>query len=76
MTTDDVWTIEVKRDLCVGNRMCVASAPDVFEITDGKSRARSAYWSASPALVDAFESCPVSAIVLRDETGAEFESEP
>ncbi|MFB4303875.1 ferredoxin [Actinomadura sp. NTSP31] len=68
------WTVEVERAVCVGNKMCVAVAPDVFEMAEGKSRARTARVRPSESVVDAYESCPVSAIVVRDETGEEIES--
>lgn len=76
MSGDVTWTIEVDRGACIGNRMCVASAPDLFEIIDGKSRARTAQIRPpSKPLVEAFESCPISAIVIRDEAGEEIEPE-
>ena len=67
------WTVEVDRTACVGNKMCVALAPDVFDFVDGKSTVRKSRQPPSPALADAYESCPVSAIVLRDEAGQEIE---
>jgi ferredoxin len=69
------WTVEVDSDVCVGNKMCVALAGDVFDIVDGKSRARVPRVTPSPAVADAYESCPVSAIVLRDEDGLEIETD-
>ena len=67
------WTVEVDRDACVGNKMCIAAAPDVFDFVDGKSTVRSSRQAPSVALADAYESCPVSAITLRDEDGREIE---
>ncbi len=75
MSGDGAWTVEVDRSVCVGNGMCAASAPTVFEIVDGKSRARAGKMAPSAEVVDAYESCPVSAIVVRDETGEEIEPE-
>jgi ferredoxin len=67
------WTVQVDREACVGNKMCVGLAPDVFEMVDGKSTVRNSRQAPSRALADAYESCPVSAIVLRDEAGQEIE---
>lgn len=67
------WTVEVDRETCVGNKMCIAAAPEVFSLVDGKSAARNSRQAPSAALVDAYESCPVSAITLRDEDGRDIE---
>lgn len=69
----DEWTVEVDRETCVGNKMCIAAAPEVFDFVDGKSTVRNSRQAPSPALVDAYESCPVSAITLRDEDGRDIE---
>lgn len=69
------WTVEVDRAACVGNKMCIELAPDVFELVDGKSSVRNSRQARSAALVDAYESCPVSAIVLGDEHGREIETD-
>jgi len=68
----DQWFVEVE-PTCVGNQMCIALAPAVFDFVDGKSTVRSPRQTPSAELTDAFESCPVSAIVLRDEHGHEIE---
>ncbi|MGO9157025.1 ferredoxin [Mycobacterium sp.] len=69
------WTVEVDRQACVGNKMCIAAAPDLFDFVDGKSAVRTSLHVPSPELIEAYESCPVSAIVLRDENGQEIEPE-
>jgi ferredoxin len=68
------WTVEVDRETCVGNKMCIAAAPKVFDFVDGKSIVRNSRQAPSSALVDAYESCPVSAITLRDQDGREIET--
>ncbi|MFI0354932.1 ferredoxin [Actinomadura sp. 9N407] len=75
MNADGRWTVEVDRSVCVGNRMCVATAPEVFALVDGKARPRTERVAAGAELVDAYESCPVSAIVLRGETGEQIDPE-
>jgi hypothetical protein len=42
-------------------------------MVDGKSNPRTNRVAPSPAVADAYESCPVSAILLRDEHGREIE---
>ncbi len=69
------WTVEVDRDACIGNKMCVALAPEVFDFVDGKSTVRDRRQAPSDALADAYESCPVSAITLRDDDGHEIDTE-
>jgi len=69
------WTVEVDRQACVGNKMCIAAAPDLFDYVDGKSTVRASRQPPSPELIEAYESCPVSAIVLHDDNGQEIEPE-
>jgi ferredoxin len=66
------WTVEVDGNLCVGNQMCVSLAREVFGMVDGVSRPQAPRAAPSRELIDAYESCPVSAIVLRDEDGQEI----
>ncbi|MEW2353409.1 ferredoxin [Spirillospora sp. NPDC029432] len=73
MNTGADWTIEVDRSVCIGNKMCVSVAPDAFEMAEGKARARTENVSPSESVADAYESCPVSVIVVRDATGEEIE---
>ena len=60
----------VDRDLCIGSAMCVATAPDVFDLDDGGLS-----YVIDPEAVDedllreAAEGCPMQAIVLEDEEG-------
>lgn len=75
MSNGALWTVEVDSAVCVGNKMCAAAAPGVFVVTGGKSAVRTARVTPSADLVDAYESCPVSAIVVRDVTGEEIEPE-
>jgi ferredoxin len=66
------WTVEVDGNVCVGNQMCVSLAPEAFEMVDGVSTPHAPRMAPSRELIDAYESCPVSAIVLRDEDGQEI----
>ena len=61
---------EVDRDLCIGSAMCVATAPDVFELDDeGLSRVVDQEAGDEESLRQAAEGCPVQAVLLFDEEG-------
>jgi ferredoxin len=64
----DHWVVTVDRTACVGNQMCVALAPEVFEFVDGASQPRTPHVASSTELMDAYDSCPASAIELRSST--------
>ncbi|MGD2104907.1 MAG: ferredoxin [Anaerolineae bacterium] len=60
----------VDRDLCIGSAMCVATAPDVFELDDeGLSRVVDPDAGNEELLRDAAEGCPVQAVILEDDEG-------
>jgi ferredoxin len=64
--------VRVDLDLCVGNAMCRADAPDLFvATTDGQSQATDAAAGESlERLVQIAHDCPVSAIIVEDaDTG-------
>ena len=64
------WSIAVDDQTCIGSGMCAGVAPDHFELLDGYSRARSGPVEPSDDLVEAAESCPVEAILVKDvDTG-------
>ena len=58
----------VDRDLCVGLAFCVAAAPTVFELdNDQKAVLLDPDSVDEEKLLEAAKSCPVDAIILRDE---------
>lgn len=60
----------VDRDLCIGSAMCVAAAPDVFELDEeGLSRVVDPDAGSDEVLRDAAEGCPVQAVILEDDEG-------
>ena len=63
--------IEVDRGLCVGNAMCVATAPGVFAHDEHRqSTVVDAAGDPAALVLEAAANCPVSAIrVLDAETG-------
>ena len=64
------WSIAVDDQTCIGSGMCAGVAPDHFELVDGYSQARSGPVEPSDDLVEAAESCPVEAILVKEvDTG-------
>lgn len=67
--------VRVDHNVCVGNAMCVDTAPDAFELDDQR---RSVTRPAAAAvgektLTEAAVNCPVSAIIVRDaDTGEQI----
>ncbi|HWU08928.1 MAG TPA: ferredoxin [Streptomyces sp.] len=61
------WTTEVDRDLCMGSGMCAAMASDLYTLDD-EDRARPVRERIAPdeRALDAADSCPASAILVRD----------
>lgn len=60
----------VDRDLCIGSAMCVATAPDVFELDDeGLSHVVDQEGADEALLREAAEGCPVQAVILEDDEG-------
>ncbi len=58
----------VDPDLCVGAAMCIAIAPDVFELgNDGISQVVGE--GEDDLLREAAEECPAQAIILKDDQG-------
>lgn len=68
--------IKVDHDICAGFGECVAVAPDVFALDD-KSQSIIVDPEASglDVLKEAADVCPVSAILLFDENGAQIAPE-
>lgn len=63
-------TARVDRDLCIGAAMCVATAPDVFELDNqGLSRVVNPDAGTDELLRTAAEECPAQAIILEDDEG-------
>ncbi|MGW1711910.1 ferredoxin [Streptomyces sp. NPDC002156] len=65
------WSVEVDKRVCVRTGLCVASAPEEFELDEGgQGRARSETLPASEAVLEVAESCPIEAIGITDaDTG-------
>jgi len=68
-------TVQIDRDLCIGNAMCRAAAPKAFIAdSDGQSTVADPAAESLENLMEAVASCPVGAVVVRDgETGEMLE---
>jgi ferredoxin len=64
------WQVEVDRGACIGTGMCAAGASAYFRLEDGRSTAVQDFVEPDELVVDAAESCPVEAILVRDGDGA------
>lgn len=65
------WSVEVDRNVCIGAAPCTAMAPRVFALDDsGKAGIlASADQDDQETILNAARSCPVAAIIIKDETG-------
>lgn len=67
------YTVRVIRDLCIGAASCVALAPLAFELdAEGKAIVKDTLSQTNDAdVLEAAKSCPVDAIIVEDENGAQ-----
>lgn len=66
--------IHVDRNLCIGAASCVAVAPKMFAL-DNEAKAILLPTSGEEpfqSAVDAAKSCPVAAIIIKDEAGTQI----
>lgn len=71
----DTWKLSVDPRRCIGSGMCISIAPRDFALDSGRAVPRHESAEPSDELVDAWESCPQSALVFRDEDDNEVEPE-
>jgi ferredoxin len=65
--------VEVDRTLCFGFGDCVDSAPAVFALDDeGKAVVIDPDGDGLDAILDGAQNCPVDAIIVTDENGAQI----
>ncbi|GAA1282535.1 ferredoxin [Saccharothrix xinjiangensis] len=63
------WTVEVDRSTCLGTGMCTSIAPGHFRLEGGTSVPVNPSVEPDDSVVDAAESCPMEAILVRDADG-------
>ncbi|GGM53411.1 hypothetical protein GCM10012275_25530 [Longimycelium tulufanense] len=67
------WQVEVDRDACIGSGMCVGTAPDAFDLVEGRSQPLAERIEPDEQVLAAAESCPVEAIRVTDvDTGRQL----
>ncbi|MBB5957746.1 ferredoxin [Saccharothrix tamanrassetensis] len=64
------WSLEVDRSTCISTGMCTATASDYFRLEDAGAIPVADSVDPDDSIVDAAESCPVEAILVRDSDGA------
>ncbi|SDN52934.1 ferredoxin [Allokutzneria albata] len=60
----DRWLVSVDQN-CIGSGMCAGAAPEHFELMDGYARPIKDEVDPDEAVIDAAESCPVEAILVK-----------
>ena len=66
-------SITVNKTRCIGSGDCVETAPAVFQLdADAKSEVIDAGAAPDGVIVSAARSCPVKAITVTDESGAQL----
>jgi ferredoxin len=63
------WQVQVDREACIGTGMCASSAAAYFRLENGKATAVQDFVEPDELVVDAAESCPMEAILVRDGDG-------
>ncbi|MEU7588850.1 ferredoxin [Micromonospora sp. NPDC049230] len=62
------WRVGVDARRCVGTGICAGTAPEHFHLVDGLSAPLADVVAPAEVIVDAANSCPVEAIMVRDAT--------
>ncbi|WP_067895718.1 ferredoxin [Nocardia vaccinii] len=61
----DQWRISVDRETCIGSGMCTGTAAAHFTLVNGYSSPVAESADPDESILDAAESCPVEAILVR-----------
>ncbi len=65
--------IEVKKDLCVSVATCVAIASNTFELDgEGIAVVKKGEHDNEETILQAAKSCPVNAIIIKDDSGKQI----
>lgn len=60
-----MWQLEIDKGACLGTGMCAGTAPEYFEVMQGKSQLLRAEIEPDSKATDAAEMCPVEAIRVK-----------
>ncbi|MBN1779114.1 MAG: ferredoxin [Candidatus Buchananbacteria bacterium] len=65
------WTVEVDRQACIGAATCVAIAPDSYDLDDEAKAViiDGIQTDTDQRILDGAKSCPVDAIIIKDQDG-------
>lgn len=66
MVTRMSWTTRIDRDQCLGSGMCAALAPELYRLEGDHAEPVREGIGADERALDAADSCPASAITVRD----------
>ena len=66
-----MYRIEIDKSLCSGFGSCADTAPELFRLGDDGVAVALVEESDAAAALDAARSCPMGAILVRDEQGRE-----
>ncbi|MBW4720856.1 ferredoxin [Saccharothrix obliqua] len=70
------WSLEVDGGTCIGSGMCTAIAPEHFRLEGDTSVPIDPSVDPDDLVVDAAESCPVEAILVRAADGSVVAPQP
>ncbi|GAA3837593.1 hypothetical protein GCM10022243_00110 [Saccharothrix violaceirubra] len=71
-----MWCVAVDGRTCIGSGMCAAVAPGHFRLDGAVSVPKRTELEPDDVVLDAAESCPVEAILVRDADGTVLAPEP
>ncbi len=61
------WKLEVSSDRCMASGVCVATAPDHFDLVGTVAVVRNGEIDPDETVLDAAESCPAMAILVSED---------
>lgn len=69
-----IKTVDVDRNLCIGAASCVALAPKAFKMDEENKAVLMDSWTEEDQeiLIAAAKSCPVDAIIIKDNEGKQL----
>ncbi|MFI9503520.1 ferredoxin [Nocardia sp. NPDC052566] len=66
------WRVTVDRDVCMGSGVCLGMAPEHFGFVDQRSSPKAELVEPDERVIDAAESCPIEAILVRAASTGEI----
>lgn len=58
--------VSVDQSTCIGCEVCVDTAPDVFEMVDGKAQVKNPDGASVDVIKEAAEACPTESIKVEE----------